>query len=355
MLVPTPPTGYHQIDRSPSSAAGADPPIDSDRLVLHRYSVQGVWARFAFALCRDETSARKEVREKEASDFSDLLFAISVMLSDIRKLREMSHPKNFRSLHVPPPQTALVAKISTSPVSYGNHEKEVWFAPSPARGVPSPPRAIQKFVPARIPPKLVALHHEEEELREWVVRLEVKLREPIERRCVDIWLLLTGPQRAEYEETDGREQLYEEEERLWRRLLATFKCRTPASHYTALGKAAKEAERARQAASPEVGEAMSRKSLEDEEFNERKTMFDWLFEMYGVRLYSTSRVEVSYRCDIEEEEDVVHNLNHQLTALCESEFRWSRLALTALHSAGPTSAPLLREFFGKMVSSLSSV
>lgn len=300
----------------------------------HVYAAEGAWLMDAMKINREETALRKELQESQQQSFSDLLFNIALMLADIRKARAAEHPKNVWRMN-------LQALTQLDDQHNSRHEREVWFPPAAPRGVPSPARPIQQFIPRHANPVLSALVDEEKELREWVDRLEEKLRHPIERGCVDSWLLITGPQRTMVEEEDNRADLLEEEACLWKRIVNRHKHILPAAYFTDLANAKREALRQELLANPETAESLLRQEIEDEANESKKEMYQWLHEKYGVRLYSTSRIEVSYRSEIEDEE--ADNCVSKLALrFCEQNFRCSRLALLCLHTT--PSRPLLIDF-----------
>lgn len=319
MLVPTPPADQQLAPAAARPGA----------LVVQQYSVQPSNMKYVIAFSREETSARKDIKEKEAVAFNDLLFSINLMKSDMRKAREISHPKKVWAMNY-----NAVMEVSKPP----GHEKDVWFEPSPTRGVPSPARPVQKLIPPKPRAEVVSLEAEEAELREWVSRLEKKMREPIERTCVEAWLVLTGPQRLEYDAADVMDALIADEAKERECLMKKFKHLTPTSHFIGMVQQMRRREELEIEKDPVSFEAKRRREIEHEADEEKRAAFKWLDTMYGVRLYSCSRIEVSERCDIEEDEATSSSLEDQLLRMCEAEYRWSRLALLALHA---TKSPFL--------------
>lgn len=321
MIAPTPPPQSRQVSVSTRNV----------------YAAEGVWVPEAMRVNRSETSHRKEMQELEHKSFGDLLFSIALMLGDIRKVRAAEHPKNVWAYNL--------KSLTQIELDYQTrHERDVWFPPIVPRGVPSPPRPIKQLIPRQANPEVDALLAEEDELREWVTRLEGRLRQPIERGCVDSWLLMTGPQRTFVEEMDSRSEIVEEEAQLWKKITNRHKHLLPASYFTDIANAKRAAARQAILDNPLTGEELLRKELEAEERAAGEEMFGWLHEKYGVRLYSTSRIEVSLRSEIEEdaEENSVAKLAFQY---CEQTFRCSRLALLCLHTA--PSKPLLVDLIAK--------
>jgi hypothetical protein len=315
--------------------AGADTTVGR----LHAYSVEGPeYLLWAMRIHREETAARKEVHELEYAGLQDMLFSIAVMLGDIRRARTMEHPKNVWAMD-------LQALTKMEADRQSRHQRDVWFPPMVPRGVPSPPRPIQSIIPRSPHPAITQLLDEEWELREWVVRLEVKLRDPIERGCVDSWLLITGPQRTILEEYENRREMLAEEIHAWKQIQNRHKHLLPAAFFTDIARAQKEAKMREILANPVTAEAFLRQSLEAEEVQQKRLLFQWLHEKYGVRLYSTSRVEVSYRCEIEAEAEESSATTLALQ-FCEETFRHSRLAFVCLHAATPAK-PFLVDFFSK--------
>jgi hypothetical protein len=327
MIAPTPPPQSRQVSVSARNV----------------YAVEGVWVPEAMRVNRAETSHRKEVQELEHKSFGDLLFSIALMLGDIRKVRAAEHPKNVWTY-------SLKSLTQIEQDHQTRHERDVWFPPAVPRGVPSPPRPIKQLIPRQSNPEVEALLLEEAELREWVTRLEGRLRQPVERGCVDSWLLITGPQRTFVEESESRAELAEEEGRSWKAITNRHKHLLPASYFTDIANAKRAAARQAILDNPVSGEALLRQELEAEEHAAKAELFGWLHEKYGVRLYSTSRIEVSLRSEIEEdaEENSVTKLAFQY---CEEKFRCSRLALLCLHTA--PSKPLLVDFIAKCCPEMS--
>jgi hypothetical protein len=349
-------------------------------------TVTAAFMPYSKQICREETSERKELFEKQRTGFDDILFMISVTLEDARRAR-MQSPSRYSTaaysspsrgdaaagrkaapssssstgLQPSPPPTkggapssgnaasrgSLVVAASpnqnkpgtlTTVVDHGEvaASRSVWFPASPPRGVPAPPRPISQRIPKPLPQPLVQLLDEEAELRQWVTRLETKLRQPIERGCVDTWMVLTGPPRLEFLEYDQREELQRSEDQSWTALVAQFHREIPLSYVIEKWRGPRPSEDEEASRDPIGVEARRRLQLEREERQARKALHDWLCEMYGVRLFSTSRVEVSWRYECEEEEAEARS--KLIESIVRTDYRWPLVATMALHC---TKSPIL--------------
>ncbi|RNF02716.1 hypothetical protein TraAM80_06167, partial [Trypanosoma rangeli] len=274
-------------------------------------------------ICREETGRRKLIEAEVDAAVNDLRHLIGVMIGE-RKRAESASARNI----VPDKHALMVMEQETA----------VWLPPVPPRGIVPLKR---RFFPGFPRTKYNQLVEEEQELRQWLTALEKRQRQPIEKLCSELWFLLLCLGQCSQREADARERLErdEGEERLTMRR-NVFRLASPdyfrnlwIERYGVKSKPEKKT-------FAEVWQE-SRNTVEQEEHEDWCCMLRWLFDMYGVSLFSVSRREVSERYEIEEEEE--HELWQSMVELSRSTFGpyMKYTSIVAWHSMG--HPPLLRE------------
>ncbi|EKG04822.1 hypothetical protein TCSYLVIO_004114 [Trypanosoma cruzi] len=235
---------------------------------------------------REETGERKRIEAELDAAVNDLRHVIGIMIGERKKNRDT--------------QSCRQITYDKHTLQVMEQEKAVWLPPIPPRSV-MPPR--RRFFPGFPFTKYNRLAEEEQELRHWLSSLEVRQRVPIEEACSHSWLLLLCFYQCNEQETNGRARVEreEEEERLCIRR-DVFRLAPPDYfRYLWMERYGTKSE-PKEKTFYEVCEE-SREAIENEEQDDWRCMMRWLFDMYGVSLFSVIRREVAERYEIEELEN----------------------------------------------------
>ncbi|KAH9578682.1 hypothetical protein LSM04_002181 [Trypanosoma melophagium] len=237
-------------------------------------------------ICREETGERKRIEEELDAAVLDLLHVVAVMISD-RKEKERS--------------IARVASYDKHTLMVMEQETAVWLPSVPTRSVVPLKRRLYPGFPKT---KYNELVQEEQELRNWLISVELRLREPIEKACSYSWFLIVCLQQCAEREAGARARLEheEEEERLIIRRNVFRLAPSDYFRHLWMERYGVKSGQIRDKTFEELWKE-SRSVVENEEQDDWQCMLRWLFDMYGVRLFSVARREVAMRCEIEEAEN----------------------------------------------------
>ncbi|ORC88284.1 uncharacterized protein TM35_000171560, partial [Trypanosoma theileri] len=275
-------------------------------------------------ICREETGERKRIEEELDAAVLDLLHVVAVMITE-RKEKERT--------------VGRLASYDKHTLMVMDQETAVWLPPIPPRSVVPLKRRLYPGFPKT---KYNELVQEEQELRNWLIGVEARLREPIEKACSYSWFLIVCLQQCAEREAGGRSRLEreEEEERL---LIRRNVFRLAPSDYFRhlwMERYGVKSAHGREKTLEELWQE-SREIIEQDEQEDWRCMLRWLFDMYGVRLFSVARREVSRRCEIEEEENA--ELLKLLLAVSRSTFgaHLKHVGAVAWHLG--SNIPMLRD------------
>jgi hypothetical protein len=255
------------------------------------------------AISREEVYERKLILEAESTERQDTEFLIAHARSEFRRLSTTKVPKPVAKQEI-----LTLERLLFDPRS----------PPRKPKAVPEFRESVLKHRP--LPSKLVQLLNEENELREWVQRLEERLRQEfVDTDAADRRRILRFDTLAA-QETVARSEYVAEEAADFKFLVKReFVHRPP--HRPPPPK-------------PQLDffqtEAAARTELEEEEQRERREAHDWLCLRYGVRLFSVARVEDGYRVELEEEFDASFTL--AVKTFYRVEYRCPMLALCGINA-----------------------
>ncbi|CCD16783.1 unnamed protein product, partial [Trypanosoma congolense IL3000] len=276
-------------------------------------------------VCREETGRRKVIEEEMQNAVADLLHERGVLIAERKEMAIDRTLKDKPSL----------TKLITLRFQTKNLELLKPGKPNPvARHHP----VIRAFPRA----KYFSLLKEEGELRAWLAGVELRQREIIEKDCSHSWFLLVCLRQLVGDEEEVRERIQQKEMEEWVRIRrGVFRFAPPeffrriSIERYGVGTVEEQEEKTIEQQCLE-----SRALLEEEEVEEWKCLLRWLFDMYGVRLFSPSRCEVTdrYYIEVEEYKDL-WNIIMYCTNNTYGPFG-KYLAATALH--GNSYTPLLK-------------
>ncbi|EKF33280.1 hypothetical protein MOQ_002855 [Trypanosoma cruzi marinkellei] len=235
---------------------------------------------------REETGERKRIEAELDAAVNDLRHVIGIMIGEQKQKRGT--------------QSCRQITYDKHTLAVMEQERAVWLPPIPPRSV-MPPR--RRFFPGFPFTKYNQLAEEEQELRHWLSCLEARQRVPIEEACSHSWFLLLCFHQCNEQEANGRARVEreEDEERLCIRR-DVFRLAPPDYfRYLWMERYGTNSE-PKEKTFYEVFEE-SRLAIENEEQDDWRCMLRWLFDMYGVSLFSVIRREVAERYEIEEVEN----------------------------------------------------
>lgn len=255
-------------------------------------------------LVREEVASRRDLVDREQAQRSDVEFLIAVARSEYR------HQKGSH------------AKIS---------DRDLFPQQPNVRHVHNVPDRRPELVHLRKPPTwMTKLTIEESELRNWVDRVEQKLRESLYAEIERELAFVTRLTRCEVQEDTLRRQMDLESSTALRSILRTeFMERPPLA--TAL--------RPQRQLLADEEEELAREQLLDEELDERRQIHDWLVLRYGVLIFSLNRIEDIYRQELQEQE--VTDRVSQFFEFFHTKYRSSMLTLAAFHASRASNALLI--------------
>jgi hypothetical protein len=259
---------------------------------------------------RSEAITRRELETREATARKDVEFLIAVGRTEYRKLAVTPHPENNE-------RCARLAKLDL--LLFNNS--------SPQRDLRA--REARQTTAKIVPVAWRNLQDDEEQLREWLQRVEEKLRTTIAAHERQGLLFETRLPRCSDHEAAERAKLCRDFDTEWKRLVKQeFVDRppyVPVSHHVV--------ER-----SFDEEEGYQRSRLQDEETVERTALHEWLVLRYGVQLFSVNRVEDIARQEIEDDLPLVWS--RTVFSHLQQSYRASMLSLCAFHGR-PSRTPLV--------------
>lgn len=287
---------------------------------------QALDAAQAWKLSREEVAARKRLREEEAHCRADVEFLIAVGRSEYR-------------------HSGSAKYLTKDEVERVNAKLDLILFESPARRSVSPTGAARAVprerrlgaLKMRKPMSMVVeLESEEAELRNWLGRIENKLREPIETDCINEYLSLTAMERLFAAESNERRVLLQTEEE---QLISLRKVEFRARPFF-------RRPPPRRPLTFEETETAARELLCNEEAAERKAYHDELVLRYGVQLYSVARTEDIDRLDVFEEG--LAALENVVKKFTRESYRYYVVGLTHAAAVIPQRQPLLLQCLNEL-------
>ncbi|KAG5470595.1 hypothetical protein LSCM1_01840 [Leishmania martiniquensis] len=273
---------------------------------------------------RREFGERKALEEKCQMAFRDVLHVAAVMISDKKSLGKsaLAHRNRF--------ELALYQR-----------QTAVWFPATPPRQVALPTgRQLRAFPHAAF----AELCKEERELRQWLYGVERRLREHIEEACGRAWFFLNLIGETVARESLSRQRVQYEEDQDFNAVKQAFFRAVPADYYrlaviARYGRTVSAVETAKDLSVEEMEEA-ARAVLNEEEETSRRSVFQYLHDMYDFQLFALNHREVTGRYEIEDEE--CNALFPLVAQCCREDFGIIFYHVPALALHFSSSYPCLR-------------
>lgn len=234
---------------------------------------------------RAETSARKAIELKETLVFKDVLHVAGIMIADKKRADKGERPEGVRDFEMP---------------AY-NLSRRVWF-----------PKMVPRQIPPRTRPGPVgypyaasrAIKAEEEDIRNWIVAVEAKLRENIYNACHEVLLIMKQIDMMKSNEERGRNRIMLEENDEFRGIRRKLFLSAPPDYFRA-----KVIERygVTKTIEPreltvEERETAAREKIQADEVEDYKKTWGYLDFVYGAYFYMLHHGEIVGRMDAEQKE-----------------------------------------------------